>query len=155
MCGAYQPEPETGSLAGRPGSSLSLDALAGDSVSVGSLRLADGPAAVRGCERCAGSETQLQQLQTELRTAEKRRAELGRALERHQQDLSREGRYRRQTEQQWQQLAEQYQAQVSPPSLSLCPLPLSRVSGSSWPSSTRHRSVQDHSPSVRSISLCH
>ena len=78
-----------------------------------SLRLAaDAPAGRGGCERCASSESQLQQLHAELKTAEKRRSELSRALERHQQDLSREGRYRKQTEQQWQTLAEQSQKQV-------------------------------------------
>ncbi|XP_043245707.1 rab GTPase-binding effector protein 2-like isoform X1 [Amphibalanus amphitrite] len=98
---------------GRPGSSLSLDALAADSGSVSSLRLAaDAPAGRGGCERCASSESQLQQLQAELKAAEKRRSELSRALERHQQDLSREGRYRKQTEQQWQTLAEQSQKQI-------------------------------------------
>ena len=100
-------------LAGRPGSSLSLDALAADCGSVSSLRLSADGAAGRGCERCASSDGQLQQAQAELRAAEKRRSELSRALERHQQDLSREARYRKQTEQQWQQLAEQSQRQVS------------------------------------------
>ena len=114
-CSASQTEPEAASLSGgRPGSSLSLDALAGDSASVNSLRLtADGAVPGRGCERCAGSEAQIQQLHSELKAAEKRRAELSRALERHQQDLTRESRYRKQTEEQWQQLAEQYQKQAS------------------------------------------
>ncbi|XP_037091000.1 rab GTPase-binding effector protein 1-like [Pollicipes pollicipes] len=99
-----EPEP-----AGCHGSMLSLDMA--ESSSTGSQRT-DAGAGGR-CERCASLESQLQQLQAELKAAEKRRAELGRVLERHQDDLGREARYRKQTEQEWQRHAEDYQQQIS------------------------------------------
>ncbi|XP_076036235.1 rab GTPase-binding effector protein 1-like isoform X3 [Oratosquilla oratoria] len=67
----------------------------------------------RTCHMCANYETQLQKVQSEYREVEKQHDVLEKAIARYQEDLNREGLYRRQMEDKWKELSSEYEKKVT------------------------------------------